>query len=289
MTGDEWRPTCTVDALRLRARVLAAVRTFFASRGVLEVHTPTLAPTTVSEPAIESLRLTNGTYLQTSPEYYMKRLLAAGAPALYQIGPVYRAGERGRLHNPEFTMLEWYRPGFDDAALMDEVAALVELVLGPAPLRTLPWRALVPGAAGRPREQLAREQLDLAFADALSAFAGERVFVTDFPADQAALARRRASDPSVAARFELIVDGVEIANGYHELADPEELRARFEADNTVRRELGLAPIAPDEDLLAAMASGLPDCAGVALGLDRLVMLAAGATSLAEVMPFPDRG
>ncbi len=177
-------------------------------------------------------------------------------------------------------MLEWYCLGFDDDELMAEVVELVDLVLGPRPYQRLTYRELIGTSEGQ------RDLLDLKFADALANLDDVRVFITDYPADQAALARLREEDAGVAARFELVVDGVEVANGYFELTDPDELEDRFNRDNAIRDSLGVQPIASDERLLAAMRHGLPDCAGVALGVDRLVMLALGATHLSEVMPFP---
>ena len=278
--GESWRPTCSIAALEARAEILSMIRAFFADRKVIEVQTPTLSSTTVTEPQIASIETTDGDFLQTSPEYQMKRLLAAGAPSIYQMGPAYRAGELGRLHNPEFTMLEWYRLGFDDDALMEEVAELVDLVLGPRAYERLTYRQLVGAQAGD------RDLLDRRFSRALTDLGKVRVFVTDYPADQAALARLRDRDADRAARFELVVDGIELANGYFELTDADELQDRFVRDNAVRASLGFAPVPTDERLLAAMRQGLPDCAGVALGIDRLVMLAMGAKSLSEVMPFP---
>lgn len=248
----------------------------------MEVQTPTLGLCSTTEPHIEPLRTADGAFLQTSPEHYMKRLLAAGAPSIYQLGPAYRAGEAGRLHREEFSMLEWYRLGFDDAALMDEVAALVNLILGPEDCQRIRYESLVGARAGDPAE------LDLRFAKAVERLGKGRWFVTDYPAEQAALARLRDGNETWAARFELIVDGVELANGYHELTDPVELRQRMARDNAARAAAGRESMAADERLLAAMAHGLPDCAGVALGVDRLVMLAVGASSLAEVMPFAER-
>ena len=277
-----WRPTCSPAALRARAAILADIRTFFAERGVIEVQTPTLGLTSTTEPQIDPLRTADGAFLQTSPEHYMKRLLAAGAPSIFQLGPAYRAGEVGRLHREEFSMLEWYRLGFDDAALMDEVAALVDRILGVEDCRRIRYESLVGARIGEPAE------LDLRFANAVERLGKGRWFVTDYPAEQAALARLRDGDEAWAARFELIVDGVELANGYHELTDPVELRQRMARDNAARVAAGLESMAADERLLAAMTQGLPDCAGVALGVDRLVMLAVGAASLAEVMPFAER-
>ncbi len=272
-----WRPACGLDALRARAGLLETIRAFFRERNVLEVQTALLAEHTVTEPHIESLAVADLGYLQTSPEYQLKRLLAAGAPSLYHLGPVFRAGEQGRLHNPEFTLLEWYRLGCDDADLRLEVAELVARVLGPGEVREVAYADLVGDRTG--------EEGDLAFARACAALKG-RWFVTRYPAAQAALARLHPEDPRVAARFELVVDGVELANGYHELTDPQEQRRRFAADLEARRRRGLATPALDEKFLAALEAGLPDCAGVALGVDRLLMLSLGAERLADVMPFP---
>lgn len=277
--NDFWEPSCSLDALTARGELLQSIRQFFAAREVLEVQTATLASHTVTDIAIESLRVADTAFLQTSPEYQLKRLLVAGAPSIYQMGPVFRAGEAGRLHNPEFTLLEWYRLGFDEVMLMAEVVELVDLVLGPQPVRVLTYRELVGTVEGN------ADVLDLACADALAKLPG-RVFVTEYPAEQAALARLNSANPAVAARFELVVDGVEIANGYHELGDAAELRGRFVDDCTRRKQAGLFCPEVDERFLGAMEAGLPDCAGVALGVDRLLMLQMGALNLAEVMPFP---
>lgn len=278
MTQALWQPSATIAILQQRARILAQVREFFAGRDVLEVQTPALAPHTVTDPHVDAIAASQG-YLQTSPEYAMKRLLAAGAPSIYQLGPAFRAGESGRLHAPEFTMLEWYRLGFDDAALMQEVGELVDLVLGPAPYERRSYGSLL---ATSPLPESADE--DLRMVAALEQLGAVRVFVIDYPADRAALAQLRPGT-AVAARFELVVNGVELANGYHELGDAQVLRSRFEADNTRREALGKPTMALDEAFLAAMAHGLPECAGVALGFDRLAMLALGAERLSQVMAF----
>lgn len=295
----DWRPSCPVSTLRERARLLAEIRGFFAARTVLEVQTPALGRRTVLDPALDSISTRDGRYLQTSPEYHMKRLLAAGTPSIYQIAPAFRDGETGRWHNPEFTILEWYRVGFDAPALMAEVAALVDSVLGDAPYESVTCADLLRkrfgievgdsgallelGSTLGLAEPALDEALDLALAEALGSQAGRRVFVTAFPAALAALAR--VGGDGCAERFELIVDGVEVANGYHELTDAAELAARMDADLERRRMLGKTETAPDEALLAAHRHGLPDCAGVAMGLDRLLMLKLGAPSLAEVMAF----
>ena len=312
--ASSWRPGTEPGALRARADLLAAVRAFFAERDVLEVDTPVLARHTVTDPAIASIPAGDG-WLQTSPEYFMKRLLAAGSGPIYQIARAFRAGEQGRLHNPEFLLLEWYRPGFDDAALMEEMDALFATLLPGFPARRTSFRTLVDDAFGvdaltagtaelaaalrRAWDASDREGdpltladgrreglLDLLYAEASEGIRGA-AFVTDFPPSMAALARLRtdAAGREVAARFELVVDGVELANGFHELADAEEQRARFEADRAARRGAGLDAPAVDEHLLAALAAGLPDCAGVAVGLDRVLLLATGADRLDAVMPF----
>ena len=295
----DWRPSCSVSTLRERGALLAEIRAFFAARDVLEVQTPAVGRRTVLDPALDSIATREGRYLQTSPEYHMKRLLAAGAPSIYQIAPAFREGEAGRRHNPEFTMLEWYRVGFDAPALMAEVAALVDSLLGEAPYESLACADLLRerfgvaiddphallelgGTLGLAQPKL-DEALDLALAEALSSKSDRRVFVTGYPAALAALAR--VGDDGRADRFELIVDGVEVANGYHELTDARELAARMDADVQRRRALGKTEIVPDEALLAAHQQGLPDCAGVAMGLDRLLMLKLGAPSLADVMAF----
>lgn len=275
----DWRPSCTLDVLAVRADMLATTRSFFAARDVLEVQTAALAAHGVTDPAIESVRTADGRYLQTSPEYQMKRLLAAGAPSIYGIGPVFRAGEAGRWHNPEFTMIEWYRVGLDAEALMREVAELVDALLGPSEYSRRSYADLV----GVPVETTPADELDLRISEAIAKLSSARVFVAEYPAPQAALAR---VEGGVAARFELVVDGLEVANGYHELRDADELRRRMVRDNALRREEGLAEVPLDEPFLAAHAHGLPDCAGVAVGFDRLVALKLGADSLAAVMPFP---
>ena len=316
--GADWRPAAGLDALRLRARLAERIRAFFAARGVLEVETPLLAAATTPEPHLASLLVAGDPprYLQTSPELHMKRLLAAGSGPIYQLGRAFRAGEAGRRHNPEFTLLEWYRPGLDPRGVMDEVEELLRDLLPaerfdprPAPRSTYgelfrrhlgidPHRAAAAeldraieaeGLAGpgfAPGDRDGRLQLLMALAVEPRLPAG-LVFVHDFPAGQASLARlRETGEGVVAERFEAFVDRVELANGFRELADPAEQRRRFEADLAARREAGLPEPPLDERFLAALEAGLPDCAGVALGFDRLVMLAAGADSLDQVLAFP---
>ncbi|HOC43936.1 MAG TPA: EF-P lysine aminoacylase EpmA [Thermoanaerobaculales bacterium] len=312
---NHWRPTATLEALRVRADTLASIRRFFDERCVLEVETPLLSAAAVTDLHLHSVacRLGEGDrgtrYLQTSPEYAMKRLLAAGSGPIYQICKVFRDGERGRRHNPEFTMLEWYRPGWDHHRLIDEVDELLQAVLGGGPgeriryadafrrcasvdphaasddeLRTRVAALDVSGVEELDRDDLLNVLLSHVVEPRLGR--GRPTFLVDYPASQAALARVRPGPPPVAERFEVFIDGVELANGFHELTDPGEQRRRFECDLEGRRRRGLPEVPVDERLLAALSSGLPDCAGVALGVDRLVMLRLGARDIADVVAFP---
>lgn len=299
-------PDPTPDRLRARAELLADLRAFFAQRGVLEVETPLLSRSTVTDPALAPIPC-GDRWLQTSPEYAMKRLLADGSGPIFQVCKAFRAGEAGPRHNPEFTLLEWYRPGFDLQALMAEVADLVCGVLGARPPQFVSYRELCTAKLGldphrastAELESCARQRidyaggaesrdtwLDLLMSHVIQPSLSGLVFVFDYPASQAALARlRREGEVQVAERFELFIDGVELANGYRELADAAEQRRRFEADNAMLAARGETPRPLDEQLLAALHAGLPDCAGVALGLDRLLMLKMGADSLADVLAF----
>ncbi len=313
----------SLETLRQRAAILSAVRAFFAARGVLEVETPALSSAGVTDPAIESVVASARSlgpapqYLQTSPEFAMKRLLAAGSGDIYQLCRVFRDDELGRWHQPEFTLLEWYRVGWDEQRLMTEVAELIETALaaaGPPTESARPPRrivrttyaqavAAVVGAApdattaelvSRLRTQridvpagLAHDAvLDLAFGTVvLESFDSSAVtLVYDYPPSQAALARIKATKPPVAARFEAFCGGIELANGFHELADAAEQRRRFMADVETRRAADRRAPPLDEHLLRALPS-LPDCAGVALGFDRLVALATGQDNVAAAMSF----
>ncbi|MFB9847060.1 elongation factor P--(R)-beta-lysine ligase [Oceanisphaera arctica] len=320
MTSITWPPTASLSFLQQRARLLARIRGFFADRGVLEVDTPTLASAGVTDVHLDNFEtrfvgpgMAQGLalYLQTSPEFHMKRLLAEGCGAIYQICKAYRNEESGRLHNPEFTMLEWYRPGFDHHLLMDEMADLLQAVLGGgAPTRLSYQQAFIDtlgvcpltGSLDQLRaaglglgadDLMACEEhrdtlLQLLFALGVEPRIGQRepCFVYHFPASQAALARISQQDARVAERFEVYFKGIELANGFHELSDSAEQRRRFEQDNQERIRRGLPTRPVDEYLLAALEAGLPDCAGVALGVDRLVMLALGAERLDQVIAFP---
>lgn len=304
-----WQPLATPARLLARARFLAQIRQFFAQRQVIEVQTPVLAAHGVTDVHIEQLRVESAErWLQTSPEYAMKRLLAAGVGDCYQMTPAFRAGEYGRLHNPEFTLLEWYRCDYDAPALMREVGALVDQLLGPAPIANQRYadafvaqglpdplsadtQALWQAAQDRcdvaaPPEGLDRDGLlDWLLSTQVVPALPRRCFITHYPASQAVLARLSPQDDRVAERFELFCDGVELANGFHELTDPIALGARWQRDQAKRDERGDERPSIDAHLLSAMASGLPDCAGVALGVDRVFMLAQGLGSIAEGVAF----
>ena len=325
MSAQDWRPTASLEVLRLRAALLAIARRHFAERNVLEVETPAFSTAGVTDVHIDTFEaeargLGVRGHLSTSPEYPMKRLLAAGSGDIYQIARVFRDGESGHQHNPEFTLIEWYRVGFDTDLLMNDVEALLGTLLAPYRTNTR-WQ---PAIRLSYREAMRRyagvDPFDDAVADLRAAaerrgiavpatLGGERdpwldllmstivgpqlgrgvlCFIHDYPASQAALARVRTTDPLTAERFEAYYDGVELANGYRELADAAEQRARFAADQSARRSAGRSSPPIDERLLAALASGLPDCSGVALGFDRVVMLASGARRIDEVLAFPTK-
>ncbi|MBW3566635.1 MAG: EF-P lysine aminoacylase GenX [Proteobacteria bacterium] len=308
-----WQPSALIETLRLRAALMRRVRAFFEARGVLEVETPLLSRSAITDPNLASAAVvlpgsSDTYYLHTSPEFFMKRLLAAGSGDIWQTCKVFRGAEQGRRHNPEFTMLEWYRLGFDHHALMDEVATLLrELIPGLEQEERLTYSDAFLKHANLDPFIASREQLEAAVQDfglnpdgldrdaLLDAVAGNAVypklghagiaFVHAFPASQAALARLDEQDARYARRFEVFVKGIELANGFHELTDAHEQRRRFEQENERRRALGLPEMPLDENLLAALESGLPDCAGVALGFDRVVMLAAGVDELSDTMGF----
>ena len=323
--GTSWMPTCPLDALRKRAKLLAAVRRFFAGRGVLEVETSLLCRSGVTDPHLQGfttrLRLPGARpgpklYLQTSPEFAMKRLLAAGSGSIYQICKAFRNEEAGRHHNPEFTLLEWYRVGYSLLDLIDEIEALFDELcdedlplqaaerfayadiferhVGADPLTATPAEfAARARSLGLPEaEALCGEDrsiwLDLLFSHVVQPQLGRgrASFVHDYPACLPSLARKRPDDPRVVERVEVFLGGLELGNGFHELADADEQEERFERDLALRRRQGL-PLPPkDGRLLAALRAGLPDCSGVAIGLDRLLMLLARADSIGEVLAFP---
>ena len=309
-----------LPSLHLRARLYALVRSFFADCHVLEVETPILSAAGNTEPNIESFTThfsghvdagARERWLRTSPEYPLKRLLAAGVGDCYELGRVFRNGEAGGRHNPEFTMLEWYRVGWDHHRLMEETIALVQTALAMAGKRAdvmvttyrqlfLDTLAIDPDQAtvetlraplaefGIDPDGLVRDDwLDLLITHRLQpAFPADRITVIhDYPASQCALARIRPGEPPLAERFELYLGRYELANGYHELNDATEQRGRFERDNTVRRKRGAREVPLDEKLLAVLGA-MPDCAGVALGVERLLMCLAGTDAIADVLAFP---
>ncbi len=316
MTTADWLPSATAATLRRRAALLATMRHFFEQRDVLEVDVPLLGVTGVTEFNIQGLStIANGrtAYLQTSPEYYMKRLLASGLGAIYNLGKVFRDGEQGHRHRTEFTLLEWYRPGWDEHQLMAEVAQLL-VAAGFAQAATPdthrygylftsvtgcdPHRAALPQLqqlatqyAGDNWAQAERSVcLDLIFSLAVEPQLPKGlVFVHDYPACQCALATlgEDQSGNLIARRFEAFVDGAELANGYFELTDPVEQRRRFDADNRLRQAHQLPVVTPDENLLAALAVGLPVSAGVALGVDRLLMALLSLERIQQAVPFSD--
>lgn len=309
--GATWQPSASLEILKARAALLARIRAFFMARGVMEVDTPILSAHATVDFHIDSER-TADRWLRTSPEFPMKRLLAAGSGPIYELGHVFRAGDTGRVHNPEFMMLEWYRPGFDHHRLMDEVAELMRELGAPAPQRRLSYREAWLEHAGvdpfdaslatlaehlrarapSPDEDLDRDGwLDFGMGMLVGPKLGldAPAFVHDFPASQAALARVRPAEldgeTPVAERFELFWQGLELANGFHELSDADEQARRFAADRAKRVAAGKEAPPQDEHLIEALRAGLPQCAGVALGVDRLLMLLLGKKALAEVMSF----
>jgi lysyl-tRNA synthetase class 2 len=297
------------NKLHLRATVIAQIRQFFAERQVLEVETPILSTAATTDPHLQSF-FTGQYYLQTSPEFGMKRLLAAGSGAIYQICKVFREEEQGRYHNPEFTMLEWYRPDFDHHHLMQEVDDLLQDVLQTPPAQKLTYSKafeqylhINPHTANLNQlQQCAAEKniISVGFADdkdtwlqllmnhCIEPYLGQDapIFLYDFPASQAALAKIRHDDPPVAERFEVYMHGMELANGFHELTDAREQEQRFIIDLQHRKQLGYPQVPYDQRLITALQQGLPDCAGVALGLDRLIMIAANSTNISDIISFP---
>lgn len=315
---DRWLPSATRERLAKRAALLATVRQFFETRSVLEVETPMLVNAAVTDVDLRPVELALGDrrlFLQTSPEYAMKRLLAAGIGDVYQLCKVVRGDERSRLHNPEFTILEWYRVGFEMTGLIQEVAALLDALVTRVgstarALRLVSYRevfqtslqidpldastedlakiAATHGLTGHHLTTLGRDELlDFLMGAVIGPTLGrgEWLALTHYPASQAALAQLDPADPRVALRFEIYADGIELANGFQELADANEQRARFMADNATRCAQGLPEMPIDEPLLAALEAGLPACSGVALGFDRAMMIAVGAQNIDEVVSF----
>jgi lysyl-tRNA synthetase class 2 len=310
-----WRPGASMRLIAERATLLGKIRQFFLDRSVLEVDTPLLCSAGVTDPSIEPLVVEQGTslvsprYLQTSPEYAMKRLLAAGSGSIYQIAKAFRDGEVGSRHNPEFTLLEWYRVGYDHHQLMAEVAEFICCCLGERQWQKFSYRQvfmrfakLDPFTATVDQlSETARAHVDLSFEsgdrdlwlDLLMSHVIEPrlaefglCFVYDYPASQAALSRVvECEGVELGQRFELYLDGMELGNGYCELTDDEEQTRRFSSDNEKRQRLGLARKPVDTQLLAAMQHGLPQCSGVAVGVDRLLMCLSESADIRDVLAF----
>lgn len=314
-----WQPSAPVANLLKRARIIAAIRRFFADRGVLEIETPVMSQATGTDVHLVPFQtrysgpgMAQGTtlYMMTSPEYHMKRLLAAGSGPIYQLCHSFRNEESGRYHNPEFTMLEWYRPHYDMYRLINEVNDLLQQILVCESAEIISYQQIflrhlavdpLSVECNQLREIAARLHLgnladveedrdallQMLFTFGIEPHIGveKPIFVYHFPATQASLARISLEDSRVAERFEVYFKGIELANGFHELTDSAEQRKRFEKENSKRMSLQLPPHPIDENLLAALAAGMPDSSGVALGIDRLIMLALGAENIGEVMAF----
>ncbi|MEO0443944.1 MAG: EF-P lysine aminoacylase EpmA [Pseudomonadota bacterium] len=310
-----WQPSCSLQVLQARAELYKTIRQFFQQRNVLEVETPVLGKAATVDPYIESLCTEiDGVkhYLQTSPEFFLKRLLAAGSGDIYALGKVFRQGEQGPRHRPEFTMLEWYRLGWDEQLLIQEVILLLEQCAG-MPLRVssysyrelfLAYLSIDPHSAEIDQLKRLSQQyiegdfnvqqrsawLDLLMTHIIEPGLPEHIVVIyDYPEDQAALARvqQHRQSQALAKRFEVYWKKMELANGYWELTNAEEQLKRFERDSRYRRQHGLSDYPFDQLLVEALQQGMPDCAGVALGVDRLLMLLTGLESIDQVVSFTD--
>ncbi|CAM4077424.1 elongation factor P--(R)-beta-lysine ligase [Pseudoalteromonas byunsanensis] len=319
MSEQLWAPSADISTLKQRAKILATIRAFFAERDVLEVETPSMCGASVTDVHLVSFKTRfvgpgnhqgQDLYLQTSPEFAMKRLLAAGSGPIYQLAKAFRNEESGRHHNPEFTMLEWYRPGFDEFALMDEIEQLMRQVLNCQPCSRMTYQQAFLDILGldplcASLDELKQCASEHGYADIASAETNPDTllqllfcmqiepkigidapcFVYHFPASQAALAKLNEQDARVAGRFELYYQGMELANGFNELTDAAEQAQRFEQDNQLRAQMGLPQVAIDQHFIEALQQGLPACSGVALGVDRLIMLALGKSRIDEVISF----
>jgi lysyl-tRNA synthetase class 2 len=312
----DWRPSASFTTLRRRAAVVAALRGYFDAQGVCEVNTPLLSSQATTEPTLRNLSVAHAFaerqcwYLRTSPESAMKRLVAAGSGDIYQLGPVFRADERGRHHLTEFTLLEWYRLGFSLSALMDDVEAAMAAAGFKRSMTRCAYADLFASQFGTPPHVLSNDDLaalvaqrgialseadqqdrallfDCLYACVLEPALAAKgaVFVYDYPPELRAYARLSDTQPALAARFELVVDGLELANGYYEITDAAEQARCFEADNTTRAARGLPLVAHDSAWLAALAEGMPPCAGVALGVERLLMVLGLGQRIDEVSLF----
>lgn len=319
LKNQNWQPSADIKTLKRRAQYLADIRLFFTGRDVWELETPILSLTAPTAPYLDSFRtdyLAIGTqdkqsyYLQTSPEFAMKRLLAAGSDSIYQIAKVFRNGEQDRLHSPEFTMLEWYRVGFNLTHLMDEAELLLQQIFNYSDFPRLSYQKVFKQLLAIDVLNCSDEQIKQCALNTISSLPNDfdtdrdgylallmsyiiepelakqyqGFFIYDFPPAQAQLAKIKHDQQgnNIADRFELYIDGVEIANGYNELLDANELRKRFESDNQQRKQQNKPEMPIDENLLAAMQYGFPECSGVALGLDRLMMLVMDKQAISQV-------
>ena len=323
----DWRPTADHHTLQRRAAMLAAAREFFGQLNVMEVDTPLLCASSVTDPHIESIAVTQGTaayWLRTSPEYHMKRLLAAGSGDIFQIGKAFRAGETGNRHQPEFTMIEWYRHDFGLEQMIAETCQLImslsahcessiqdyerisyrdvffnTIKLDPfnastAELKSFCLASKQTGCDEALAKSLGSYRsgwLDLIAGTVIyPALSGGKLWVIDnYPADQAMLARLDPEDSAIAERFEVFLNGLELANGFHELNDAKEQYQRFDTDRRHRKTANLPDMTIDSRLISALESGMPDCSGVAVGLDRVMMAAGNYTRISETMSFPPTG
>ncbi|WP_298633028.1 EF-P lysine aminoacylase EpmA [uncultured Umboniibacter sp.] len=306
-----WRPTASLQSLQQRAKILSGLRKFFAEREVLEVEVPLLSAAGGTDLNIELLKIEGeDRWLASSPEFPLKRLVAAGYGDVYALQKVFRKGESGRRHNSEFTMLEWYRVGFDEFQLMDEVEALCQRILRMPPASRVSYRSLFVdainvdpfvasddelaklGAELTGLEPLALDRdgwLDIIFSHAIEPKLANPVFIFDFPASQSALAQLCSRDyGQVARRFELVYGGLELANGYFELTDGAEQYQRFTRELRLRTQQNKPTVALDQNLIDALNTSMPGCAGVAMGVDRLCMLDANTQTLSEVISFDDK-
>jgi len=315
----QWQPSASIATLKNRAKIIAKIREFFEKRQVMEVETPTLSQATVTDVHLHTFDTTfvgpgfadgKQLYMQTSPEFHMKRLLCAGSGAIYQMSKAFRNEESGRHHNPEFTMLEWYQPDYDHMALIDEVDELLQVVLSTPQCEIITYQHLFiqhleldPLSADI--EAIRKVALSYDFGDFVATESNKDtllqclfcfviepqiglvkpIAVYNFPASQAALAQLEHADKRVARRFEFYYQGIELANGFHELQDANEQLERFKQDNKERLKEGLTEQPIDYRLIEALAHGLPNCAGVALGIDRLIMLALQQKHIRDVISF----
>ena len=320
---NEWQPTCSIEILRLRAQVLAEIRQFFSARAVLEVETPILGYSCGTDPQLDFFTtdycappLRQNLFLQTSPEFAMKRLLAAGSGSIYQLCKAFRNGESGRYHNPEFTLLEWYRAGFTLPQLMDEVEELLACLFAGHKILNPPQRfsyqdifqchtGLNPlefcyedycAYAGDNDQTEAVSicgvdhglWLDFIFSHDVQPRLGENAvcMVYGYPACQSSLARINESNSKITDRVEIFINGIELGNGYYELTDAKEQGRRFDKEIAIRQQKKRPVIVRDEHLIAAMEAGLPECSGMAIGLDRLLMLLTSSANINDVLNFP---